>query len=237
MVHDLGAPISIIEKDLADILTKEDKFGRLTPEQRRVLERAFRNAKKAQNLLSEMVEALKSKEGHFEATWFSVEEALRVALIDVLDIYLPDTAEKLLKCESSDEFREELKRVSVEVSFDGRYMFEKFYHDKSKILLIMRNLLSNALKYRRETVRIKIFGDDDLFIEVEDDGPGIPTEKRESIFKRFIHLGGRSEGSGFGMGFGLSCVKSMIENLRGEIRMDSEIGRGTKFLVRIPPLR
>lgn len=237
LVHDLGTPISIIEKDLKDILLREEKFGKLTSEQRKVLERALRNAKKAQTLLSEMVETLKSKEGYFDANFFSVEEALKAALIDVLDLYIPDTAERLLRSHSVEDFKKELESASIEISFHGKYISEKFYHDRKKVLLIMRNLFSNALKYRRESVRIRVFGDDDLFIEVEDDGPGIPDEKRDSIFRRFIHLGTKAEGSAQGMGFGLSCVKSMVESLNGEIRMDSELGKGTRFLVRIPPLR
>ncbi len=237
LVHDLGGPLSILTTDIDNLLRKEHRYGKLTEEQKRVLERALRNAKKAQSLLSEMVEALKSEEGRFEISYFSVNEVLKETLKEVLDIYAPDLAERLMKCEGEEEFKRNLEEASIFVSIQGKYATENFPHDRRKVVHVMRNLFSNALKYRRSKVQISVSGDSDLLLCVEDDGPGIPKKKTESVFKRFARIGLKNEGCIEGLGFGLSCVKALLDSVKGEIKIQSEEGRGTKFLVRIPPLK
>lgn len=237
LVHDLGGPLSIITTDIGNLLRKEDKYGKLTDEQKRILERALRNAKRAQYLLSEMVEALKSKEGSFDPSYFSVREVIKETLEEVLDMHAPDVASKLLKCERDEEFKKILEEASIFVNIGGRYLEDDFFHDKKKIMHIMRNLFSNALKFKRRSIKISVSGESDLFLSVEDDGPGVSPDKRESIFKRFACTPTK-DASGFaGLGFGLSCVKAILDSINGEITVQSEEGRGTKFLVRIPPLK
>jgi len=85
-------------------------------------------------------------------------------------------------------------------------------------------------------MRLTIGGDLDLAITVEDDGEGIPQEKQDYIFKRFFHLKNKTECSAEGLGFGLSCVKSLVETMRGEITLKSGEGEGSRFTVRIPSL-
>lgn len=237
LVHDLGGPISILATDIGNLLFKQEKYGKLTDEQKKVLERALRNARKAQSLLSEMVEALKSEEGKFEGSYFSVRELVRETLKEVLDIYDPDLADKVHGCENEELFVKALNNASIFLNFAGKYTKEDFFHDRQKIIQIMRNLFSNAIKFRRKRVEIRIFGDDDLHIMVEDDGPGISPQKKENIFKRFADIGIRKDDTPGGLGFGLSCVKAILESANGEIEIQSEEGRGTIFLVRIPPLR
>ncbi|MCS7280691.1 MAG: sensor histidine kinase [Desulfobacterota bacterium] len=237
LVHDLGGPISIINSDLTNLLFKEERYGKLTEEQKKVLKRTLRNAKKAQYLLSEMVEALKSEEGRFDGSYFSVKDAIKEALIEVLDLQLPELAERLYLCQDDENFISELQNACIFVTIEGRYLNEDFFHDRTKVLQIMRNLFSNALKYRRKNVVINVFGDRDLYIQVEDDGPGITQEKKECIFKRFAHMGLKKDGNVEGLGFGLSCVKVILERARGDIQIHSEEEKGTKFIVRIPPLK
>ncbi|MCX7856487.1 MAG: sensor histidine kinase [Deltaproteobacteria bacterium] len=237
LVHDLGGPLSILTTDIGNLLAKQEKYGHLTEEQKRVLERALRNAKKAQTLLSEMIEALKSEEGRFDGSYFSVAETLKETLKEVLDVYAPDVSDKLIKCETDEDFKKRLEEAFIYVNINGRYAKEDFFHDRAKVIHIMRNLFSNALKYRKKRVDISVFGNDELIISVEDDGPGIPPEKKENIFKRFMHIGTKKAQGVEGLGFGLSCVKAILDRIRGEIKIQSEEGRGTRFIVRIPPLK
>jgi signal transduction histidine kinase len=97
-------------------------------------------------------------------------------------------------------------------------------------------LIGNALKYRREKINLTISGDSDLIIMVEDDGRGIPLEKQESIFERFVRLTDKKQPDVQGLGLGLTGVKTLVEAMGGEITVVSREGLGARFTVRIPPL-
>jgi hypothetical protein len=78
-------------------------------------------------------------------------------------------------------------------------------------------------------------GDSDLVIYVRDDGPGIPQDELENIFKWFGTLKDEVKEPGFG--FGMSCVKILMDVMGGEINLESKEGDGTCFTVRVPPLQ
>jgi signal transduction histidine kinase len=92
------------------------------------------------------------------------------------------------------------------------------------------------LKYRKQRVDISIKGDEELIVMVEDDGSGIPQDKQNYIFKRFLCAQDKPKGNEKGLGFGLSCVKTIIETIQGDITLTSGEGKGTCFTVSIPPL-
>ena len=95
--------------------------------------------------------------------------------------------------------------------------------------------MSNAMKYRRERMGVKISGEADLLVMVEDDGIGIPLEDQEIIFKRFVRVNEKNFPSVPGLGLGLTGVKTLVEAMGGEITLESQEGCGTRFIVRIPP--
>lgn len=237
LIHDLAGPMSIISTSTNSLLIKESTYGPLTHRQKQTLERILRNTKKSQTLLAEMVEIYRSEEGMFHCDSFLITEALNESIMDALDIVDPVLAGKLAFIKRDDAFYRILQEHGVFVECTGRYCQIPFYHDQKKVQQILRNLISNALKYRREQVKISITGDSDLVIYVRDDGPGIPPDEIENIFKRFgILKGKKEEGKKMpGFGFGMSCVKILIDVMGGEINLDSEEGSGTCFTVRVPP--
>jgi two-component system phosphate regulon sensor histidine kinase PhoR len=109
--------------------------------------------------------------------------------------------------------------------------------DVRKLTLAVSNLLDNAIKYGKEGGRITLAGRADegaCLLEVADDGPGIPSEHLPRIFERFYRVDqGRSRDLG-GTGLGLSIAKHIVESHRGTIRVESRLGVGTRFLIRIP---
>jgi signal transduction histidine kinase len=86
-------------------------------------------------------------------------------------------------------------------------------------------------------VTISMTGDSDLVIYVRDDGPGIPQDELENIFKWFGTLKGKvkDEVKEPGFGFGMSCVKILMDVMGGEINLESKKGDGTCFTVCVPP--
>ena len=107
--------------------------------------------------------------------------------------------------------------------------------DRLKIKQILSNLISNGIKYTLEgSVTFKArMGRNLIVFDITDTGVGIPEDKREEVFKPFVRIetyNQFAEGSGYGM----SVVKGLVDLLNGEIHIESEVGKGTHFEVRIP---
>jgi len=109
--------------------------------------------------------------------------------------------------------------------------------DLRKLALALSNLVDNALKYGKEGGRVTLSGHvegDACLLEVTDDGPGISPEHLPRIFERFYRVDkGRSRELG-GTGLGLSIAKHIVESHGGILRVESRIGIGTRFTIRIP---
>jgi CheY-like chemotaxis protein len=237
LIHDLTSPLSIASTTAGSLLHKAERYGPLTDLQRRMIDRILRNAHKAQKLLQEMIEILRSEEGVFEKEYFSIEKTLVESLLDVLEMSIPNAVERLSQAENQEAFRQDLQEHGIFVEITGKYCKSPFCHDQKKIQQILRNLMSNAMKYRRQRMGVKISGEADLFVLVEDDGIGIPLEDQGAIFERFVRLNDEKRGYVPGLGLGLTGVKALVEAMEGEITLESQEGVGTRFMVRIPPIR
>ena len=102
--------------------------------------------------------------------------------------------------------------------------------------LIFRNLLTNAIKFTMSgMVRLDVWAEDvHVLVKVQDEGIGIPEEALPNLFQRFYRTKTAVERGIAGTGLGLYMVKESVENYNGEIQVDSEIGKGTTFLIRLP---
>jgi len=236
LIHDLSSPLSIVSTSVANLLRKAERYGPLNESQRKILERISRNTRKAQLLLQEMIEVTRSKEGLFQKESFPVDKVVRESILDVLESVSSEEAERLYSIENGEEFRHCLESNGIFVEVTGRWCHTPFCHDRKKVQQILRNLMSNAMKYRRKRVELSISGEGDLLILVKDDGQGIPPEEQEMIFQRFTRLKDKKNVEMPGLGLGLAGVKTLVEAMAGEITFESQEGVGTRFKVRIPPI-
>lgn len=109
--------------------------------------------------------------------------------------------------------------------------------DKMHFTNVLFNLLDNAVKYRREDVDLELMirtwngSNNKLYVSVEDNGMGIKKEDVKKIFERFyrVSTGNRHDVKGFGLG--LAYVKKIVEDHKGTIKAESELGKGTKFII------
>ncbi|WP_437580375.1 ATP-binding protein [Sorangium sp. So ce887] len=108
--------------------------------------------------------------------------------------------------------------------------------DRRALEQVLMNLLDNAIKYAGEGAHVTVKArsiDHQVTIAVSDDGPGIPPHHLGRIFERFYRVdAGRSRDLG-GTGLGLAIVKHLVELMNGSIEVESAIGRGTQFTVRL----
>ena len=101
---------------------------------------------------------------------------------------------------------------------------------------LFNNLLTNAVKYNNDGgeiwVQVKHWGAD-MILTVRDTGVGIPAESQSRIFERFYRVDkGRSRKQG-GTGLGLSIVKHIVNFYHGSVKVESEVGKGSTFTVKL----
>ncbi len=132
---------------------------------------------------------------------------------------------------------EYVKEKGIEIIFDTDIEEKILGFDADKIERVILNLLSNAVKFTKPGGKIEVSIQDladYIYITVRDTGSGIPKNKLNSIFDRFIQvdksLSRRSEGTGIG----LALVKSLVEMHRGSITVESEYGKYTQFNIMLP---
>lgn len=153
-------------------------------------------------------------------------------------IYLPEFLERSLSV-----LRKEAEKKHIELSMlvDDDIYIEA---DEDRLRQIIINLLSNGIAYTHDGGKVKVRvepldknvdGDyERLRLIVSDTGMGIPKKDLPRIFERFYRVDkARSRSSG-GTGLGLSIVKHLVELHKGTIRVDSEVGVGTRFTIELP---
>lgn len=131
----------------------------------------------------------------------------------------------------------QLKSIDIHFDTDCEEFISKC--DCTLIERVMLNLLSNSIKFtdKNKNIYVNIFGHDDYIdIHIKDEGRGICKKDIEHIFERFTQgdksLTRKNEGSGIG----LSIVKSIIDLHQGHISVDSEVGVGSTFQIRLPQI-
>ena len=117
-----------------------------------------------------------------------------------------------------------------------------FYNDKDRLGQIIRNLISNAIKFTKEgsvTLQLDKTGDEKLPIKVSviDTGLGIPEDKQELIFKAFTQADGSTSRQFGGTGLGLSITKELTHLMKGEVKLESIEGEGAIFSIHLPSLK
>ena len=116
------------------------------------------------------------------------------------------------------------------------------YVDEIHFQNVINNLLDNAVKYRKPDEPLNIYlktwdTDEHLYLSVRDTGLGIKKDNLKKIFDKFyrVHTGNRHDAKGFGLG--LAYVKKIVELHSGEIKVESEYGKGTTFTIKLPIIR
>ena len=131
----------------------------------------------------------------------------------------------------------EAKRRDHTLNLELEWKIPKIRGDKARIEQVLMNIITNALKYTPDGGTIDIYSgsyDDLVWVKIEDTGMGIPEEDLEHVFDRFYRVDkARSRESG-GTGLGLSIAKEIVSMHGGDIRIESEHGKGTSVTVTLP---
>lgn len=206
--HDIKTPLSSIVGNL-DLMENDGNEKELTS--------IRHSADHILNLLSNLLEFSSLEQGklHVENAPFNI----CALCTETADMFKPIAQKKALAFDFNNQIPSNLQANS----------------DRLKIKQIISNMISNAIKYTIEggvgfSAGIE---DDNLVFRVKDSGIGIPEDQLEDIFKPFVRTDTGSKLSE-GSGYGLSVVKGLVDLLEGSIDVQSEVGKGSCFTVKIP---
>ena len=211
--HDLKTPLTLILSPLQRLI----KQKQIDNNDREKLEVIYRNANRMHYLIDELLTFSKIEMQQME---INVRKGNIMHFLEEIS-HIFDIVSK----EKEIDFIVSLEETDEEVWFSP-----------SKLERIMYNLLSNAFKYTQPGDYVKLSAkllkkDSENFIEisVKDSGRGIPKEMKDKIFDSYFQVEKKDHREGFGLG--LSLTKSLIHMHKGEIKVESEVGNGSEFIV------
>lgn len=150
-----------------------------------------------------------------------------------LEIEQFDLAEEIKKCLQL--YRSQIVHKDIQIRFDPQPVY--IHADRNMISTVVRNLISNAIKFSEEGGAIHIHSvkkKDLLVFKVKDEGIGMSEEEKNQLFKSDQQKSRKGTAQERGSGLGLQIVKDMLEKHQAEISVESKKGEGTTFEVRLP---
>lgn len=158
------------------------------------------------------------------------------AQVDRLRPQLVDAAELAEECAALVRPLAESQNITLRVHRNGPVPLQA---DPAKLREVVTNLLHNAIQYNRPAGSVDLLVQRDngqLVVEVRDTGIGIPAEARHQIFERFYRADPSRHSEGLHAGLGLAIVKGYVDLMGGSIAVESTVGQGSTFRVRLPAL-
>jgi signal transduction histidine kinase len=235
LIHELKDPISVIETAVRMLLEKTDKFGPLTDRQDKALNRALRNSKKARGLLADLLEVGRSDAGCFQSCRFNPASIVDEVLVEALEASDASQWETAQEAGQGPDRDAVLRNLGIHLTCSDLVRGAHLCQDEAKFRQIVGNLIKNALQHRHRRLEIGMdMMEDQLIVEVIDDGPGVEKENRELIFERYTRLKACTLLSRTGHGLGLAGARIMARHLGGDITVTSNRDAGAAFRLTLP---
>ncbi len=240
LTHDLKTPLTAVVGSVD--LVREERLGPVNEEQKEYLESATESCGEMVEMIDTLLDVYRFESGKM-----------------TLSFTREDMGALIRKTALS--FRTLAERSGIELKLDLPANLPVLAVDRSKVVRLFGNLLSNAFKFTQEGGRIGISAEladnvtsllrtvppgtyafDDgsgwggrfLAVRISDTGVGIPREALGTIFDKFVQAKHRREGKTKGSGLGLAFCRKVMDAHRGFIWVESEVGRGSTFTVLFP---
>jgi signal transduction histidine kinase len=215
VAHDLRGPVGRVN-GLVDLLRLEAR--NLTPEQHECLQMILESNEHLLALIDRILDVEAIEAGRFTLS----PERLDVAAL--LGEHLAGFAGGAAR-----------KNIMLEGHWPGKPVYGTI--ERNFFTQIVENLVSNALKFSHPGSRVFVRLRTDgawLYLEVQDEGPGLSATDQTKLFGKFQKLSARPTGGEPSSGLGLSIVKKYVELMRGKVWCESEKGKGATFVVQLP---
>ena len=214
MSHELRTPLNSILGFSDVLLTSES----LSDKQARWAGNIQSSGQKLLALINDILDLAKIEAGKMQ--------------VRLEDFSLQDVCEGLLNM-----FRQMAEKKNIDLRGQVDPAIPTLRQDVTKLQQILQNLISNAIKFTPEGGRVSLKAESEsafVIITVTDTGVGIAPEEQDLVFQKFRQSGNPLTREHAGTGLGLSIVRELAKLLGGEIMLQSELGRGSAFTVRLP---
>jgi signal transduction histidine kinase len=180
-------------------------------------------------MLANLLEIGRSESGCFFSCRFQPAESAYQALKDAIETVAGNVFEEFGNFDNDNEAREFLSKAGVFLEIDSRVTMTEMVQDEVKF----RQIIGNHHRQKRIEIKIRL-DNEQLITEVIDDGPGIDPEHHELIFKRYSQVKECSIVPRRGHGLGLAGALILARTLGGDIKIQSELGKGATFRLNLP---
>lgn len=215
--HELRTPLVAIQKSLDLIIAKE--LGEVNPEQQKFLDIAHRNISRLSRLINDLLDISKIEAGgmSLKPRRFKLTELIEPILVNF-------------------ENWAKNKQVVIEADYSSRDL--EMEADPDRLTQVLTNLVGNAIKFTPDegkiTVEAKVKREDHIEIAVRDSGIGIAPEDQVKIFNKFVQVSLSQPQGISSTGLGLTIAKEIVELHSGKIWVESEPGKGSRFVFELP---
>lgn len=212
--HDIRTPLTLIKAPLEELSEKES----LTPNGRTNMNTAIRNVNALLRLTTNLINF--ERADTYSSALYVSEYELSTYMEEMINTFRPYA---------------DVKRISLTYESNFRYM--NIWLDKEKMDSILKNLITNALKYTPEGGSVHIFTaetDDTWSVEVKDTGIGIPASEQKKLFKMHFRGSNAINSKVTGSGIGLMLVWKLVHLHKGKINFTSAEGKGSCIKVTFP---
>lgn len=214
VTHDLRTPLTSIRLSLSLML--QGAVGDLSERALKTVKSSERNCSRLIRLINDLLDIEKLESGNFQLDKRPQHVAL---LFEAVEDATADFAKD-----------KNINLVFSEPQFT-------VLADGDRIVQVIVNLVSNSIKFSEKDSTVWIDATqtpDSVELSVKDEGRGIPSDKLPKIFDRFHQVSAEDGARGKGTGLGLSISKALVEAHGGTIGVESELGKGTRFWMRLP---
>lgn len=213
--HELRSPMTPMKAQLQ--MLQEEYFGKLNKNQQESLRIVVRNADRLDNIIVDFLEISRIEAARLKFTFKPVD--------------LGQTVQDIVKFM---EGSAKEKKIKLVLKADKLPIIEA---DPDRVSQVIRNLLTNAIKFSPENSEIKINAtakDDHILFSVRDYGCGLTSENGIRVFEPFFQVESASRRRHGGTGLGLAICRGIIESQKGKIWVESKPGAGCKFSFTMP---
>jgi signal transduction histidine kinase len=211
--HEFKNPLGIINEAIA--MGIDGLFGKVSIEQIKMLKVAKGNIERLIRLTTNLLDISAMESGAV------VLKREKIGIGALIDEIVANNGEEVSR-----------KKLTIKKAIPGDIGL--LWADKDKVTQIIVNILSNAIKYTPSggSIGIRLSGtDDEIRFEISDTGAGIAKEDIDKLFNKFERIFAEKQE---GTGLGLSIAKDIVELHKGKIWVESEIGKGSKFIFILP---
>jgi PAS domain S-box-containing protein len=214
--HELRTPITSVYNSL--FLLINETVGKITEDQRRILQIAKRNTDRLTRIVTNLLDISKIEKGilDLKMEMFNLKELIEEAVVSLKGLS---------------------EAKNIKVTYKLQRNLPPIYGNKEGVEHVLINLISNGIKFTPPGGSVSLYAhqkNDYIEVCVKDTGIGIPSENLEKIFEKFQQLQNPLASKTEGTGIGLSIVKYFIEAHKGMIWVESTPGRGSKFTFTLP---